>query len=76
MVGLVILLIALLWLGLEHIWEPQAIKFLSKSSVGRLLVAFVPYTPILLVAIGGYFMAKSKEKPLFPSKDQINNDKY
>ena len=66
----------MLWLVLEYSWEPQVVKFLSGSSVGRQLVVFVPYMPIFLIAVGGYFMIKSREKPLFPSKDQIDNGKY
>lgn len=75
-IGLVVLFVSILWLLFERGWEPLIVGLLSRSDVGRQLVAYVPYTPLFLIAIGGYFINKSREKSLYPSKDQVDNGKY
>ena len=76
LIGVLILAVALLWLGFESSWEPILIEYLSMSEGGRHVVSFVPYAPILLIAVAGYFMIKSREKPLRSSKDQVQSGKF
>lgn len=63
----------MLGLGLDAYWAAGAIRFLTGLPGGGVLVAMVPFLPILLIAIGAYLVFLSKPRPIRPTEDEVKN---
>ena len=41
-------------------WAPETLELFSSSATGRALEIFVPFMPILLIALGAFLLVKSR----------------
>ena len=73
-IGILLGVVGVAGMALSDIWEPIAYDFLARSGPISLLSAFVPYLSILLIATGGYLTWLSIQRPLYPTKEDLEKD--
>ena len=78
--GLIIIAFGALSLLLKQYWEPMLANFLFASGYSAADVKFYLYVigfyPMTCVAVGGYLAYRSREKPLRPSKKEVDEGKF
>ncbi len=78
--GLIILVFGMASLLLKQYWEPMFTNLFFASGYSAVDVKFYMYVigfyPIVCVVVGGYLTYRSREKPLRPSKKEVDEGKF
>ncbi len=74
--GMVLATIGVMASVFDSYWKPTAYEYLSGSAIGRIVALFVPYMPIIFIAVGISLTFRSMRRPLKPSKEQMDAGRF
>jgi len=79
MMGMIILIFGMASIVFKEYWEPLLANYLFSAGLSGSDVKYYMYLigfyPMVCVAVGGYLMYRSREKPLRPSQEDIDEGK-
>ncbi len=79
-VGLIIGVATIALIAFDDYWPPYLQSILLDLGVNQAkadnLVRLAGYLYLLGIAVGGFLMFKSRERPLYPTKDDVRDGKF